>query len=145
METEGFKRNYDDIIRLPHPVSAVHPPMPVSARAAQFMPFAALRGYGEAIGEAERLTEERVELEEDEACALDEKLRQIQERAAQHREVSVSYFRPDARKAGGAYVTVTGRVRKIDGYEKSLVMEDGMRIPLREVTGLYMANQDEDE
>lgn len=142
METEEAKKNYDDIIMLPHHVSFVHPAMPVSDRAAQFMPFAALTGYGEAIDETGRLTEERLELDEDEASALDERLRLIRERAAGHPEISVTYFRPDARKAGGAYVTVTGRIKKIDEYEKSLVMEDKTRIPLREVTGLYIANEE---
>lgn len=48
---------YDDIIDLPHHVSKIHAPMPVSDRAAQFSPFAALNGYKEAIKEAERLAD----------------------------------------------------------------------------------------
>lgn len=136
MESLGNNTNYDDIIMLPRPVSSAHPAMPVADRAAQFMPFAALTGYGEAIDETGRRTEERMELDEDEACVLDEKLRRLQERAEECREVSVTYFQPDARKAGGAYVTITGRIRKIDGYKRSLVMEDGMHIPFGEIVGL---------
>ncbi len=136
MEKESQTHNYDDIIDLPHPTSPVHPAMLVADRAAQFMPFAALTGYGEAIDETGRRTEERAELEEDEYSLLDEKLQLLQERSDQRPEISVTYFRPDARKAGGAYVTVTGRIRKIDGYERSLVMEDGTKIPLREIVGL---------
>ena len=140
---EESKQNYDDIIMLPHHISSVHPAMPVSERAAQFMPFAALTGYGEAIDEAGRRTEERMELEEDAVWALDEKLRMIQERAAQQPEISVPFFRQDARKAGGAYVTVTGRIRKIDQYEKNLVMEDGTKISMKEVAELYIVNEGE--
>ena len=140
---EESKQNYDDIIMLPHHISSVHPAMPVSERAAQFMPFAALTGYGEAIDEAGRRTEERMELEEDAVWALDEKLRMIQERAAQKPEISVTFFRQDARKAGGAYVTVTGRNRKIDQYEKNLVMEDGTKISMKEVAELYIVNEGE--
>ena len=44
--------DYSDIIHLPHHVSAVHPQMPLEARAAQFAPFAALTGYEEVIGNA---------------------------------------------------------------------------------------------
>lgn len=49
--------SYDDIINLLHPTSANHPPMPLSARAAQFAPFAALTGHDEAIKETARLSE----------------------------------------------------------------------------------------
>ena len=52
---------YDDIIDLPRPKSK-HEPMPMSDRAAQFSPFAALTGYGDAIDETARLTDERIEL-----------------------------------------------------------------------------------
>lgn len=140
MKKESATHDYDDIINLPRPVSLVHPPMPVADRAAQFMPFAALTGYGEAIDETGRRTEERMELDEDECGILDEKLRHLErctEQFPQQRPmVSVTYFRPDARKGGGAYVTVTGRIRKTDGYERSLIMEDGTKIPLKEIVAL---------
>ena len=127
---------YEDIIHLPHHVSAVHPQMPMESRAAQFSPFAALTGYGDAIKETGRLTEERAELEEDEEGGLDRKLRLLQQRIGDRPEISVTYFRPDARKKGGAYVTVTGRIAKIDLPGRSLVMEDGARIAIEAVTGL---------
>lgn len=138
MEEKCFNSGcgYDDIINLPHPVSKVHPPMPAANRAAQFSPFAALTGYEEAVEETARLTDERLELEEDAVCALDEKLRILQERIAEQPEASVTYFRPDARKAGGAYVTVSGRIKKIDCYEQMLVMKDGQRIPIRDVMAI---------
>ena len=136
MEKENLTHDYDDIIEMQHPVSSVHPAMPVADRAAQFMPFAALTGYGEAIDETGRRTEERMELEEDEYSILDEKLQLLRERSDQRPEISVTYFRPDARKSGGTYVTVTGQLKKVDGYERSLILEDGTKIPLREIVGL---------
>ena len=58
--------NYDDIIQLPHPVSKNHPPMPMKNRAAQFAPFSALTGYGDAIKESVRLNEAQYEESEEE-------------------------------------------------------------------------------
>ena len=62
---------YDDIINLPHPTSAKHPRMPLYDRAAQFSPFAALSGHGAAIEETARLTDRRIELDEDTKAMLD--------------------------------------------------------------------------
>lgn len=128
--------NYEDIIRLAHHVSVSHPQMPVSERAAQFSPFAALTGYEAAIRETERLTEARIELDEDMAAELDDKLRTLQEQMEEQPEVSVTYFLPDEKKAGGAYVTVTGRIRKIDRYRGTIIMRDGTNILIRDVTAL---------
>jgi len=108
--------------------------MPLSERAAQFSPFAALTGYGDAIDETGRLTDAKVELAEDAGGILDGKLRLLQERIGIHKEVSVTYFQPDGKKAGGAYVTVVGLVKKIDRYEQALVFQDGTKIPIPEIT-----------
>lgn len=124
---------YDDIIHLPHHVSAKHPQMPVSDRAAQFAPFAALTGHKAAIRETARLTDEKADLDENEKAILDEKLRMIQETLAEHPEITVTYFQPDQKKAGGNYVTVTGRVKKLDVYRHDLLMADGLRIHLDEI------------
>lgn len=124
---------YDDIINRPHHVSAAHPPMSAASRAAQFLPFAALTGYDDAIRETGRLTDSQLELEEDAVHALDEKLRILEERIGERPEISVTYFQQDARKEGGAYVTVSERVRKIDHYERALLMADGSRIPMERV------------
>ena len=44
-------RKYGDIIDLPHPDSKAHPRMTNENRAAQFAPFQALSGFGDAIKE----------------------------------------------------------------------------------------------
>lgn len=124
---------YDDIICLPHPVSPTHPQMSRADRAAQFSPFAALAGYEGAIAETGRLTDARVELEEDARSLLDEKLRRIQEHTAGLPEVSVTYFLPDKRKAGGSYVTVRNQIKKIEPCERVMIMEGGARIPLEDI------------
>ncbi|AVM44026.1 hypothetical protein C5Q97_04595 [Victivallales bacterium CCUG 44730] len=124
---------YDDIIRLPHHVSRNHPQMPMLDRDAQFAPFAALTGYESAVGETARLTAERRELDPQEAAELNRRLAALIARLPERPEVTVEYFVPDDRKAGGAYVTVTGRVRHISVPEKTLVMEDGAVIALEDI------------
>lgn len=124
---------YDDIIHLPHHVSPTHPQMPLSDRAAQFSPFAALTGYEAAIRETERLTTEKVELDEEAKAALDEKLRLLAEHLPERPMVSITYFQPDERKDGGEYLTVTGSVKKIDGDTRAVVMMTGERIFIEDI------------
>ena len=127
---------YDDIINLPHPVSKTHPSMPRAERAAPFSSFAALSGYEEAVAESARLTEARTELGHDALEALDETLRALMAEAAAQPEVEIRYFLPDAKKAGGRYETLRGRVRKIDEYAFLLFLTDGKKIPLGEIVSI---------
>lgn len=124
---------YEDIIALPHHVSASHPQMSLADRAAQFSPFAALMGYEDAIDESARLTEEQIELDENAREELDEKLRQIRECGEAHPEITVTYFQKDARKDGGAYVTLTDRVKKIDEYARMISFMDGTVVRIENI------------
>lgn len=117
--------NYEDIIHLPHPVSATHPQMSLENRAAQFSPFAALTGHREAIEETARLTEKWLEPEEDKKEMLDRRLQKIRESLDSKPKAIFTYFKPDEKKNGGAYLSVTGRVVKINEYERRLLLEDG--------------------
>ena len=121
---------YDDIIDLPRPKSK-HEPMPMSDRAAQFSPFAALTGYGDAIDETARLTDRRIELSEEESAELDYKQQYLATLDAP--TVTVTYFVPDERKSGGAYVTHTGVLKRVDEVESMVVFKNGLRVPLDEV------------
>ena len=127
---------YDDIIGLPHPTSSKHPRMPISERAAIFSPFAALSGHSAALAETARLTDQKIELDEDTKAELDRKQAILREHLTEQPEITVTWFQPDERKDGGAYVTVTGRLKKIDETERALVLLDGTRIPLQDVVGL---------
>ena len=124
---------YDDILHLPHPTSAKHPRMPVSERAAIFSPFAALSGHGAAIAETARLTDRRVELDEDTRAELDRRQAVLLKHIAEQPEVTVTWFQPDERKDGGAYLTATGRLKKLDAIQRVLVLTDGTKIPLDDV------------
>ncbi len=121
---------YDDIINLPHPTSAKHPRMPLADRAAIFSPFAALAGHGAAIEETARLTDQRIELTEEEKTLLDEKLRLLLETG---RVGAFTYFLPDGRKDGGAYVTTVGTVKKIDPLKGQVILTDRTAIPIEDI------------
>ena len=127
---------YDEIMGLPHHVSKTRPQMPVSDRAAQFAPFAALTGYDAAIKETGRLTDERIELDVEALSALDMKYQLLMEALDEAPEVTITYFQPDERKAGGKYVSAVGTVKKIDDFERRITMRDGTRIPMDDVLSI---------
>ena len=121
---------------LPHHVSKTRPQMPMSDRAAQFAPFAALTGYDAAIKETGRLTDERIELDVEVLSALDMKYQLLMEALDEAPEVIITYFRPDERKAGGKYVSAVGAVKKIDDFERRITMQDGAKIPMDDVLSI---------
>ena len=127
---------YDDMIDLPHPTSNKHPRMSIQDRAAIFSPFAALSGHGAAIAETARLTDQRMELDEDTKAELDQRQAVLLEHIEEQPEITVPWFQPDERKEGGAYCTVTGRLKKIDEAARTLILLDGTAIPLEDVVGL---------
>ena len=127
---------YDDIINLPHPTSQRHPRMPVRDRAAIFSPFAALSGHGAAIAETARLTEQRIELDEDSRAELDRRQAVLLEHMDKQPELTVTWFQPDEKKDGGAYLTTTGRLKKLKELERLLLLADGTEIPLEDVVAL---------
>ena len=127
--------SYDDIIGLPHHVSAKHPQMPMLERAAQFSPFAALTGYEAVIDETARFTVSRVELSEDRIAAISDVLAALRPGDG----VCVEYFVPDERKAGGSYRSAAGTVRRVDAHAGLLTLTDGLRIPFDDVFSIEKA------
>lgn len=127
---------YEDIINLPHHVSKTRPQMSMLDRAAQFSPFAALTGYDAAIKETGRLTDEKIELDEDTKAALDMKQAYLIEMIDEQPEITIIYFLPDARKVGGAYVTVTGNLKRFDEYERLLILTNGKKIPMDDIADI---------
>ena len=124
---------YDDIINMPHHVSRTRTPMSMENRAAQFAPFAALSGHDDAISETARLTTSRIELSEDEARALNDKLKF----AIEHRtSVTVTYFVHDLHKEGGKYVTATGIIKKIDEYDGNIIFTDKRTLLLADIISI---------
>lgn len=134
--------NYEDILHLPHHVSPNRARMSMIERAAQFAPFAALTGYDAAIKETARLTNQRIELDESEKAALDQKLQQLLPRLPFHPVIRVLHFVEDDRKEGGAYVTTEGVLQKIDFYTRS-VLVDGIAISIDDVSQLHCEQLEE--
>ena len=129
----GNPHKYDDMIGLGHHISRSHPPMARIKRAAQFASFDALTGFGAAIHEAGRETEEKKELSEDMIDMINARLAVIQQHIKELPNIAVTYFLPDDKKAGGRYVTVSGNVRKLDGIERAIIMTDRTKIPIEDV------------
>lgn len=127
---------YEDIIHLPHHVSKTRPQMSMTERAAQFSPFAALTGYDAAIKETGRLTDEKTELGDEEKDLLNRKQQFLTSILRDRPEITVTYFVPDERKSGGAYVTTTGKLRRIDEVERFLVMTNGQKILLDDIANM---------
>ena len=127
---------YDDIIDMPHHVSNNRPRMSMSDRAAQFAPFAALTGFGAVITEAGRQTDERIPLGESDLEALNEKLRDVMRRAFQHPLITVTYFVPDSKKAGGTYKVHTGNVRTVSEFDRVIIFDDETKILLDDTSDI---------
>lgn len=134
---------YDDIIDLPHHISKKHPQMSLEARAAQFAPFAALTGYDDAVKETARLTNERIDLDEEAKMMLDAKLQVIREQLSEKPLVTITYFVPDAKKDGGKYVTTNGNVKKIDDYKHLIILDNSLEIPINEIIDIALNNSTE--
>ena len=128
--------NYDDIIHLPRHVSKRHPQMSLYNRAAQFAPFSALTGYGDAIAETARQTNPKIEMMEDDRQLMDRKLSILSSHLEEEPTISITFFQPDSRKSGGHYLTITGVVKTIRTNERVIIMKDRKKISIDAIIGL---------
>ena len=131
---------YADIINMPHHVSRKHPQMSLYARSAQFAPFAALTGYGEAVEETERVTDNKCEIDEELKIDLDRKLQWLRENLKDKPKATFTYFIPDKLKDGGSYQTITGILKKIDEYSQKIIFEDDREISIYEIIDIKVNN-----
>ena len=125
-------RKYDDIIKLKRPASK-HQKMIIYQRSAQFSPYSALTGYEGQVKETARLTDRRIDLDEELKVILDMKIQVIQELISNKPELEVTYFIPDKKKDGGRYETILDNINKIDIYKQQMVMQNGAIIDIKEI------------
>ena len=121
-------RDYQDMLDMPRHVSRRHPQMSLSARAAQFSPFAALTGYEDVIAEAGRHTDSRIYLSDDEKLSINDAIKD-----SVGKGISLVCFVPDERKDGGSYEKAEGTLRRIDPESGVLVLDDGRRIRIDDI------------
>ena len=128
-----MSNKYDDIINLPHHISNKHPQMTLEARAAQFAPFAALTGYESELRETVRLTDKKIELEEEVKEELNRKLQKIKTNIKDKINVNFTYFIKDKTKDGGAYIKTYGVVNKIDEDNRIIILDTKEEIPIDDI------------
>lgn len=133
-----MENNYDDITNLPHHVSKNRKRMSNYDRAAQFSPFAALKGYDDEIGEAARLTDEKLDTDGERVTDINEKLLLLKDTAKQHPLVKIVYFKQDDKKSGGAYLTAQARLKKLSEYDRALIFDDGLAISFDDVYSIEL-------
>lgn len=131
MIQDGLEK-YAEIINLSRPPSR-HPRMPADKRAAQFAPFAALSGYGEAVYETERLTDRRIDLDDYEKEELGHRLQYAICLSNEEPKVSITYFVEDIRKSGGEYMKHFGVIKIVDEYERLVIFKDGTMVKLDDI------------
>ncbi len=143
MNKKYSQKSYEDIINLPHHKSKTHPHMSMKDRAAQFAPFAALTGYNEQVKETARLTDKRIDLDDCQKLLINEKLVLAMDKSGCNQSVSITYFKPDEKKEGGAYISVSGVIKRIYEYESFLLLDNGLKIPINEILNIDFINEDE--
>lgn len=131
-----MRNDYNDIINLPHHVSKTRPQMSMIDRAAQFSPFAALTGYDAAIKETGRLTDDKIELDDDALSDLNMRYQILIDKLDEQPDVAITYFKSDETKDGGSYLTITDKIKRIDVYERLITTMDGTKIPMNDVINL---------
>ena len=127
---------YDDIINLPHYEPKYHPRMSKYKRSAQFAPFAALVGYDEQVQECSRLTDKRLEIDDELKEKINYKLNKINELIKNNPEVEITYFIPDVKKDGGKYIVEKGNVKRIDYINRFIKLTDNKKIVLDDVVAI---------
>ncbi len=129
--------NYEDIIHLPHHISKKRPQMPLSQRAAIFAPFSALTGYEDKIRETSRMVNQKIELSSEEQELLNQKFALIWN-CHKNQEVMITYFVKDLKKQGGTYLSVVGKIRRLDLVSEYFILQDKRKIKLGDIIDIQL-------
>ena len=134
---------YNDIIQMEYPLKSSdrikHPRMMIEDRAKIFAPFAALKGYDQAIAAKQKTIVPRIELSEESKEYLDLQLAKIERQLmrGQHPMITVVYFHKDkaSNEEGGEYIQFTGMVAKFDQTSRILQIVE-KRLRLEDIYGI---------
>lgn len=107
---------YDDLIEIKWPRPTGHPPMSMDVRAKIFSPFAALKGYEEALADRRKITIPKVELTDDKREQLDYTLQELAMGLKEHQHpiVKVIYYYVMKDTGDGEYRQITGMLSRLD-------------------------------
>ncbi|MCC8136075.1 MAG: hypothetical protein LIO40_05310 [Ruminococcus sp.] len=125
--------HYEHIRNMKYPFDLIKPRMSLHDRAAQFSPFAALTGYEDETNATARLTDDKLELDDDRQLALNEAISTLLSHQYEELSITVEYFVPDHAKEGGKYAVYSGKFRWLDPYNQRIVFYDGKEIPLDDI------------
>ena len=125
--------NYDDIINMPHHVSSKRTLMSLEKRSAQFAPFSALTGYEDKINETKRITDKKIQLDETRKTILNNKLQVLYNNIINKPTIQITYFIKDIKKEGGKYITNIEIIKKIDIYQRQIILEDNTKITFEDI------------
>lgn len=127
--------NYDDIINLNRPISK-HKHMTIEERSAQFAPFAALVGYDNAVKETARLTENKIEMNDEQQDMLNFKLRYLYDNINNKNEVIITHFIKDNKKVGGKYINTIGIIKQIDPVQENIKLSNNVIIYMNDIINI---------
>ena len=126
---------YSDILYLDRPKSK-YPKLSIEQRAAQFAPFSALTGYDEQIKETGRETMNKKILTEEEKNMINQKINYLN--LHKNTIFKIIYFLKDNKKDGGSYFQKISTIKKIDSYNKILILENNLKIPFTNILNIEL-------
>ena len=127
--------NYEDIINLERPKSN-HSHLSVESRAAQFAPFAALVGYDSAIKETARITDKRIEIDDELKVIISNKLNYLNDHIKDNNKAIITYFIKDEKKSGGNYIHKTGIIKRIDSVNEIIKFTDNSTVYINDIINI---------
>ena len=133
---------YKDIINNPYPNRETEKSFPQEVnRAAQFAPYAALKGFEELVAETARTTQKFIEPDEGIKEEINRRLRYLADNGDKSFLTTITYFKKDSQKEGGAYITHTGTPVKIKEFEKEIIFDDGMVVGIDAILSIDISDE----
>lgn len=131
-----MNKKYEHIMNTPYPYPTHRKKMSMTNRGAQFAPFAALTGHQDAINETARLTDHKLILSDEQITRINEQIIYLQSLYPHIPDIYITYFIKDLTKQGGQYITKLCSIKKIDEYDKALILTDNTSVKIEDIIEL---------